>query len=132
MKKIIFIVLSILSLVSCSEEQMKELREAQIAPTDDMFEDIVVEGNIVVIDNDWIVLCKHWKPECHNLFCYLYLHKEDKNLMVGSHFTMTEDKKKSTRLATNEERLMLFEEMFKYGIAFDKHDHHLIGKLVSV
>ncbi len=52
--------------------------------------------------------------------------------MVGSHFTMTEDKKKSTRLATNEERLMLFEEMFKYGIAFDKHDHHLIGKLVGV
>lgn len=27
-----------------------------------MFEDIVAEGNIVVIDNDWIVLCKHWKP----------------------------------------------------------------------
>lgn len=51
--------------------------------------------------------------------------------MVGSHFTMTEDKKKSTRLATNEERLMLFEEMFKYGIAFDKHDHHLVGKLVG-
>lgn len=94
-----------------------------------MFEDIVAEGNIVVIDNDWIVLCKRWRPEFHNLFCYLYLHKEDKNLMVGSHFTMTEDKKKSTRLATNEERLMLFEEMFKYGIAFDKHDHHLIGKL---
>lgn len=52
--------------------------------------------------------------------------------MVGSHFTMTEDKKKSTRLATNEERLMLFEEMFKYGITFDKHEHHLIGKLVGV
>lgn len=52
--------------------------------------------------------------------------------MVDSHFTMTEDKKKSTRLATNEERLMLFEEMFKYGIAFDKHVHHLIGKLVGV
>lgn len=67
-----------------------------------MFENIVDEGNIVVIDNDWIVLCKRWKPWCHNLFCYLYLHKEDKNLMVGSHFTMTEDKKKSTRLATNE------------------------------
>lgn len=97
-----------------------------------MFEDIVAEGNIVVIDNDWIVLCKRWRPEFHNLFCYLYLHKEAKNLMVGSHFTMTEDKKKSIRLATNEERLMLFEEMFKYGIAFDKHDHHLIGKLVSV
>lgn len=97
-----------------------------------MFEDIVAEGNIVVINNNWIVLCKRWKPWCHNLFCYLYLHKEDKNLMVGSHFTMTEDKKKSTRLATNEERLMLFEEMFKYGIAFDKHDHHLIGKLVGV
>lgn len=97
-----------------------------------MFEDIVAEGNIVVIDNDWIVLCKRWRPECHNLFCYLYLYKEAKNLMVGSHFTMTEDKKKSTRLATNEERLMLFEEMFKYGIAFDKHDHHLIGKLVGV
>ena len=94
-----------------------------------MFEDIVAEGNIVVIDNYWIVLCKRWRPECYNLFCYLYLHKEAKNLMVGSHFTMTEDKKKSTRLATNEERLMLFEEMFKYGIAFDKHDHHLIGKL---
>lgn len=89
-----------------------------------MFEDIVAEGNIVVIDNYWIVLCKRWRPECHNLFCYLYLHKEAKNLMVGSHFTMTEDKKKSTRLATNEERLMLFEEMFKYGIAFDKHVHH--------
>ena len=59
-----------------------------------MFEDIVNEGNIVVIDNDWIVLCKRWKPWCHNLFCYLYLHKEYKNLMVGSHFTMTEDKKK--------------------------------------
>lgn len=55
-----------------------------------------------------------------------------KNLMVGSHFTMTEDKKKSTRLATNEERLMLFEEMFKYGITFDKHEHRLIGKLVGV
>ena len=94
-----------------------------------MFEDIVAEGNIVVINNNWIVLCNRWKPWCHNLFCYLYLHKEDKNLMVGSHFTMTEDKKKSTRLATNDERLMLFEEMFKYGIAFDKHDHHLIGKL---
>lgn len=53
-------------------------------------------------------------------------------LMVGSHFTMTEDKKKSTRLATNEERLMLFEEMFKYGIAFDKHVHHLVGMLVGV
>lgn len=97
-----------------------------------MFEDIVAEGNIVVIDNDWIVLCKRWRPECYNLFCYLYLHKEYKNLMVGSHFTMTEDKKKSTRLATNEERLMLFEEMFKYGIAFDKNVHHLIGKLVGV
>ena len=97
-----------------------------------MFEDIVDEGNIVVIDNDWIVLCKRWEPWCHNLFCYLYLHKEDKNLIVGSHFTMTEDKKKSTRLATNEDRLMLFEEMFKYGIAFDKNDHHLIGKLFSV
>lgn len=97
-----------------------------------MFEDIVDEGNIVVIDNDWIVLCKCWKPEYHNLFCYLYLHKEYKNLMVGSHFTMTEDKKKSTRLATNEERLMLFEEMFKYGITFDKHEHRLIGKLVGV
>lgn len=35
MKKIIFIVLSVLSLVSCSEEQRKELREAQIAPTDE-------------------------------------------------------------------------------------------------
>ena len=88
-----------------------------------------VNSLIIFIDNEGIVLCKHWKPECHNLFCYLYLHKEDKNLMVGSHFTMTEDKKKFTRLATNEERLMLFEEMFKYGIAFDKHDHHLIGKL---
>ena len=97
-----------------------------------MFEDIVGEGNIVVIDDFWIVLCKRWRPECYNLFCYLYLHKEAKNLMVGSHFTMTEDKKKYTRLATNEERLMLFEEMFKYGIAFDKHDHHLIGKLVGV
>ena len=94
-----------------------------------MFKDIVAEGNIVVIDNGWIVLCKCWKPEHHNLFCYLYLHKEEKILWVGSHFTMTDDKKKSTRLATNEERLMLFEEMFKYGIAFDKHDHHLIGKL---
>ena len=54
------------------------------------------------------------------------------DLMVGSHLTMTEDKKKSTRFATDEERLMLFEEMFKYGISFDKHDNHLIGKLVSV
>ena len=98
------------------------------------FEEIVAEGNIVVIDDCgyWIVLCKCWKPECHNLFCYLYLSKNSKNLMVGSHFTMTEDKKKSTRLATNEERLILFEEMFKYGISFDKHAHHLIGKLVSV
>lgn len=97
-----------------------------------MFEDIVAEGNIVVINNNWIVLCKRWEPECHNLFCYLYLHKVCKNLMVGSHFTMTEDKKKSTRLATNEERLLLFEEMFKYGIAFDKHVHHLVGMLVGV
>ena len=71
------------------------------------FEDIVAEGNIVVIDNHWIVLCKCWKPEHHNLFCYLYLHKGDKELMVGSHFTMTEDHKKSTRLATNEECLIL-------------------------
>ena len=94
-----------------------------------MFEDIVAEGNIVVIDNYWIVLCKYWKPEHHNLFCYLYLHKEEKRLWIGSHFTMTEDKKKSTRLATNEERLMLFEEMFKYGIALNKQEHHLIGKL---
>lgn len=97
-----------------------------------MFEDIVAEGNIVVIDNDWIVLCKRWRPEFHNLFCYLYLHKEAKNLTVGSHFTMNEDKKKSTRLATNEERLMLFEEMFKYGITFDKYVHRLIGMLVGV
>ena len=97
-----------------------------------MFEDIVSEGNIVVINNYWIVLCKCWKPEHHNLFCYLYLNKNYKDLMVGSHFTMTEDKKKSTRLATNEERLMLFEEMFKYGITFDKHEHRLIGKLVGV
>ena len=95
-----------------------------------MFEDIVDEGNIVVIDNNLIVLCKHWKPECHNLFCYLYLHNEDKNLMVGSHFTMTEDKKKSTRLATNDERLILFDKMFKYGIALNKQEHHLIGKLL--
>lgn len=71
------------------------------------FEDIVAKGNIVVIDNHWIVLCKCWKPEHHNLFCYLYLHKVDKELMVGSHFTMTEDNKKSTRLATNEECLIL-------------------------
>ena len=35
MKKIIFIVLSILSFTSCSKEQIKELREAQIAPTDE-------------------------------------------------------------------------------------------------
>lgn len=97
-----------------------------------MFEDIVSEGNIVVIDNYWIVLCKCWRPEHHNLFCYLYLNKDYKDLMVGSHFTMTEDKKKSTRLATNEERLMLFEEMFKYGITFDKHEHRLIGMLVGV
>lgn len=97
-----------------------------------MFEDIVDEGNIVVIDNYWIVLCKCWKPEHHNLFCYLYLHKEEKKLWVGSHFTMTEDNKKSTRLATNEERLMLFEKMFKYGITFDKYEHRLIGKLVGV
>lgn len=95
-----------------------------------MFEDIVAEGNIVVIDNGWIVLCKWWKPEYHNLFCYLYLHKEEKILWVGSHFTMTEDKKKSTRLATNEERLILFEKMFKYGIALNKQEHHLIGKLL--
>lgn len=97
-----------------------------------MFEDIVAEGNIVVINNNWIVLCKRWEPLYHILFCYLYLHKEAKNLMVGSHFAMNEGKKKSTRLATNEERLMLFEEMFKYGIAFDKHVHHLVGMLVGV
>ena len=35
MKKIIFIVLSVLSFISCTEEQRKELREAQIAPTDE-------------------------------------------------------------------------------------------------
>lgn len=63
-----------------------------------MFEDIVSEGNIVVIDNDWIVLCKRWKPKFHNLFCYLYLSKNYKNLMVGSHFTMTEDKKRGCKL----------------------------------
>lgn len=93
------------------------------------FEDIVAEGNIVVIDNYLIVLCKHWRPEPHNLFCYLYLDKKSKELMVGSHFTITDDEKKSTRLATNDERLILLEEMFKYGIAFNKQEHHLIGKL---
>lgn len=35
MKKIILIVLSVLSLVSCSEEQRKEIREAKIAPTNE-------------------------------------------------------------------------------------------------
>ena len=95
-----------------------------------MFEDIVTEGDRVVIGNGWIVSRKQWKPEHHNLFCYLYLHKEENILWVGSHFTMTEDKKKSTRLATNEERLMLFEKMFKYGIALNKQEHHLIGKLL--
>ena len=25
-----------------------------------MFEDIVDEGNIVVVNNNWIVLCKRW------------------------------------------------------------------------
>lgn len=35
MKRIILIVLSVLSLVSCSEEQRKELREAKITPTDE-------------------------------------------------------------------------------------------------
>ncbi len=34
MKKIILIVLSVLSLVSCSEEQRKKIREAEVAPTD--------------------------------------------------------------------------------------------------
>lgn len=87
------------------------------------------EGNIIVIDNCWIVLCKCWRQKYHNLFCYLYLHKDSKELMGGSHFTMSEDKKKHTRLATNEERLMLFEEMFKYGISLNKQEHHLIGKL---
>ena len=38
MKKIIFIVLSILSFTSCSKEQMKELREAQRAPTDEWWD----------------------------------------------------------------------------------------------
>ena len=33
MKKIIFITLSVLSLISCSKEQMKEVREEQITPT---------------------------------------------------------------------------------------------------
>lgn len=93
------------------------------------FEDIVAEGNIVVVDNCWIVLCKCWKPEPHNLFCYLHLHKKVKELIVGSYFSITDNGKKSTRLATNEERLILFEEMFKYGIALNKQEHHLIGKL---
>ena len=35
MKKIIFMVLYVLLLVSCSEEQRKEIREAKIAPTDE-------------------------------------------------------------------------------------------------
>lgn len=50
-----------------------------------MFEDIVAEGNIVVINNNWIVLCKRWEPWCHNLFCYLYLHKEYKNLTLDEY-----------------------------------------------
>lgn len=37
MKKIIFIVLSALSLASCSEEQMKKLGESWITPTDEWF-----------------------------------------------------------------------------------------------
>lgn len=37
MKKIIFIVLSVLSLVSCSEEQKKKMRVSWITPTDEWF-----------------------------------------------------------------------------------------------
>lgn len=37
MKKIIFIVLSVLSLVSCSEEQMKKFKESANAPEEDCF-----------------------------------------------------------------------------------------------
>lgn len=37
MKKIIFIILFILSLVSCSEEQKKKVRESLITPNDEWF-----------------------------------------------------------------------------------------------
>lgn len=39
---------------------------------------------------------------------------EDRFLLNGEEIVFNNDEK---------------EEMFKYGIAFDKHDHHLIGKL---
>ena len=93
------------------------------------FEEIVQEGNIVIIDEIWIVLCKVWRPEHDNLFTYLYLHIEDNELMIGSHFIICNEQMKHTRLATKKERLQLFESMFKYGIAFNKDEHRLIGKL---
>lgn len=37
MKKIIFIILSVLLFVSCSEEQKKEVRESWITPTNEWF-----------------------------------------------------------------------------------------------
>jgi hypothetical protein len=42
---------------------------------------------------------------------------EDRFLLNGEEIVFNNDEK---------------EEMLKYGIAFDKHDHHLIGKLISV
>ena len=93
------------------------------------FEEIVQEGNIVIIDEIWIVLCKEWRPKHGNLFTYLNLHKEDNELMIGSYFIICNEQMKHTRIATKKERLQLFESMFKYGIAFNKDEHHLIGKL---
>lgn len=37
MKKIIFIVLSVLSLISCSEEQKKKIKEAEITVSDEWY-----------------------------------------------------------------------------------------------
>ena len=94
------------------------------------FEEIVQEGNIIVVDEIWIALCKTWKPEVHNLFTYLYLHIEENELMIGSHFTIGKEQHERIRLANKKERLQLFESMFKHGIALNKEEHHLIGNLL--
>lgn len=65
MKKIIFMVLSVLSLVSCSEEQRKKIRESQIAPTDEWW----YKGHHYLSwsRSQWLNSIVH-DPDCH---CHL-------------------------------------------------------------
>lgn len=95
------------------------------------FLELVKEGNIVVIDNEVIAICKIWKPKYHNLFVYLYYRKNEDSLMLFSHFTLTKFNNKKIRLANKRERLMLFEVMFEHGIFVNKKAHTIVGNIFN-